>query len=92
MLLRIFSHCDSIGLVCDGMRTLSGKLNYLGMDYAPSKSTTGDGLRDRSEEVFILYYFELIRYFRPVLSISRKEKVSFEKFYAFDSTLLSLFF
>jgi len=91
MLFGIFSHCDSMGEVCDGMRALSGKLNYLGMDCAPSKSTAGDGLRDRSEEVFRLYYFELIRYFRPVLSVSRKEKVSFEKFYAFDSTTITLF-
>lgn len=80
-----------IGEVCDGMRVLSGKLNYLGMDCAPSKSTAGDGLRDRNEEVFRLYYFELIRYFRPVLSVSQKEKVSFEKFYAFDSTTITLF-
>ena len=91
MLFGIFSRCDSMGEVCDGMRALSGKLNYLGMDCSPSKSTAGDALRDRSEELFKLYYFVLIEYFKPVLSVSRKEKVSFKEFYAFDSTTIALF-
>jgi len=91
MLFGIFSRCDSMGEVCDGMRALSGKLNYLGMDCAPSKSTAGDALRDRTEELFRLYYFDLIAYFRPLLSVSRKENVSFEEFYAFDSTTITLF-
>ena len=91
MLFGILSRCDSMGEVCDGMRALSGKLNYLGMDCAPSKSTAGDALRDRDEELFRLYYFVLIAHFRPLLSVSRKEKVSFEEFYAFDSTTITLF-
>ena len=91
MLFGIFSRCDSMGEVCDGMRALGGKLNHLGMDVAPAKSTAGDALRDRDEELFRLYYFSLIAYFRPLLSVSRKKDVSFEEFYAFDSTTVSLF-
>ena len=91
MLFGVFSRCDSMGEVCDGMRALSGKLNYLGMDCSPSKSTAGDALRDRSEELFKLYYFALIDYFKPVLSVSRKEDVSFAEFYAFDSSTVTLF-
>jgi hypothetical protein len=91
MLFGIFSRCDSMGEVCDGMRALAGKLNYLGMDSSPSKSTAGDALRDRDNELFKLYYFALIEYFKPLLSVSRKEKISFEKFYAFDSTTITLF-
>jgi hypothetical protein len=60
-----------MGEVCDGMRALGGKLNYLGMDCSPAKSTAGDGLRNRSEEVFREFYFKLIDYFQPVLSVSR---------------------
>ena len=91
MLFGIFSRCDSMGEVCDGMRALAGKLNYFGMDSSPSKSTAGDALRDRENELFKLYYFALIEYFKPLLSVSRKEKISFEKFYAFDSTTIALF-
>ncbi len=52
MLFGIFSRCDSMGEVCDGMRALAGKLNYLGMDSVLAKSTAGDALRDRNNEVF----------------------------------------
>lgn len=65
-LFGIFSQCDSMGEVCDGMR-------------------------NRDEALFRLYYFALTDYFRPFLSVSRKEKVSFEEFYAFDSTTITLF-
>jgi hypothetical protein len=96
MLFGIFSRCDSMREVCDGMRALGGKLNYLDMDCAPAASTAGDGLRDRDEELFRLFYFVLIAYFSPLLSVSRKKKhrkegVSYEEFYAFDSTTITLF-
>jgi hypothetical protein len=61
------------------------------MDCAPAKSTAGDGLRNRNEEVFREFYFKLIDYFQLVLSVSRVKGVPFEAFYAFDSTTLSLF-
>ena len=96
MLFGIFSRCDSMREVCDGMRALGGKLNYLGMDCAPAASTAGDGLRDRDEELFRLFYFVLITYFSPFLSVSRKKKyrkedVSFDNFSAFDSSTITLF-
>ena len=96
MLFGIFSRCDSMGEVCDGMRALGGKLNYLGMDCSPAKSTIGDALRDRDEEFFRLFYFALISHFSPFLSVSRKKKhrkegVSFDEFYAFDSSTITLF-
>ena len=96
MLFGIFSRCDSTGEVCDGMRALGGKLNYLGMDSSPAKSTVGDALRDRSEEFFRLLYFALIAHFSPFLSVSRKKKhrkkgVTFDEFYAFDSSTITLF-
>jgi len=96
MLFGIFNRCDSMGEVCDGMRALGGKLNYLGMDCSPAKSTAGDALRNRDEELFRLFYFVLIEYFSPLLSVSRKKKhrkegVSFEDFYAFDSSTITLF-
>ncbi|MFV0391248.1 MAG: IS4 family transposase [Paludibacteraceae bacterium] len=91
MLFGIFSRCDSMGEVCDSMRALEGKLNFLNMDCAPAKSTAGDALRDRNEDVFKLFYFALIAYFRPLLSVSRKKEVSFEEFYAFDSSTFTLF-
>jgi hypothetical protein len=36
------------------------------MDCAPAKSMAGDGLRNRSEELFGEFYFKLIDYFQPL--------------------------
>ena len=87
----VFERCDSAREVCDGMATMSGKLNYLGMDCAPAKSTFNDALNRRSEKVFEAIYFALLSYFTPFLSDSRKEGVSFKQFFAFDSTTIRLF-
>ena len=91
LLFGVFERCDSAREVCDGMAALSGKLNYLGMDCAPAKSTFNDALNRRSEEVFEKIYFALLAYFAPVLSDSRKEGISFRRFFAFDSTTIRLF-
>jgi len=91
MLFGIFSRCDSMGEVCDGMKTLQGNLNYFGFESSPSKSTAGDGLRDRSNELFQDFYFELLKHFSSVLSVSRIKDVSFDKLYIFDSTTIRLF-
>lgn len=58
MLFGIFSRCDSMGEVCDGMRALEGKLNYLNMDCAPAKSTAGDALRERRAFQVVLLCFD----------------------------------
>jgi len=91
LLFGVFERCDSAREVCDGMATMSGKLNYLGMDCAPAKSTFNDALNRRSEQVFEAIYFALLAYFSPFLSDSRKDGVSFKQFFAFDSTTIRLF-
>ena len=55
MLFGIFSRCDSMGEVCDGMRALEGKLNCLGLDCSPAKSTAGDALRERDNAFSRVY-------------------------------------
>ena len=87
----VFERCDSAREVCDGMSALSGKLNYLGMDCAPAKSTFNDALNRRNEKVFEAIYFALLSYFSPILSDSRKEGISFKQFFAFNSTTIRLF-
>lgn len=91
MLFGVLCRCDSSGEVTDGMRALEGKLNHLGMSSSPAKSTFGDGLRNRDNEFFREVYFMLIEHFKPFLSVSRLEIVSFEKLFLFDSTTIRLF-
>lgn len=91
LLFGIFSRCDSMGEICDGMRALDGKLNHLGMDKSPAKSTAGDGLRNRDESFFMDVYFMLIEHFKSSLSVSHIDKVSFSKLFIFDSSTIRLF-
>lgn len=91
LLFGIFSRCDSMGEICDGMRALDGKLNHLGMDKSPAKSTAGDGLRNRDESFFMDVYFMLIEHFKSTLSVSHIDKVSFSKLFIFDSSTIRLF-
>ena len=81
ILFGVFSRCDSMGEICDGMLAMQGKLNHLGLSTSPAKSTAGDGLRQRDNEFFKEFYFLLIKHFEPILSVSRIEKVSFEKLF-----------
>jgi hypothetical protein len=48
MLFGIFSRCDSMIEIAEGIRALEGKLNHLGLKKSPAKSTTSDGLRNRT--------------------------------------------
>ena len=92
LLFGILSRCDSMREVCDGMSSLGGKLNCLGMDCAPARSTAGDAMRDRNRQLFEDVYFALIKHFSTILSdCQKKEEVSFDKFYVFDSTTITLF-
>ena len=91
MLFGILTRCDSAREICDGMAALGGKLNHLGMDCAPAKSTFGDALRDRTCDIFEQFYYALLSYYSSVLSDSRKDGVNFKHFYAFDSTTVRLF-
>ena len=52
MLFGILSSCDSMTEICEGLRAMGGKLNHLGLQKAPGKSTASDGLRNRSHKFF----------------------------------------
>jgi len=52
MMFGILSRCDSMAETCEGQRAMSGKLNHLGLDKSPAKSSAGDGLRNRKSDFF----------------------------------------
>jgi hypothetical protein len=91
MLFGVFSRCDSMGEICDGMLAMQGKLNHLGLNTSPAKSTAGDGLRERNNDFFKDFYFLLLKHFEPLLSVSRIDKISFDKLFIFDSSTIRLF-
>ena len=91
LLFGAFSRCDSMGEICDGMMGMQGKLNHLGLTSSPAKSTAGDGLRNRDNEFFRELYFTLLAHFKPLLSVSRLNNISFSKLFIFDSSTIRLF-
>ena len=91
MLFGILSRCDSMTEICEGLRALSGKLNHLGLDQAPAKSTACDGLRNRRHKFFEDLYFTLVKHYQSFLSDSRTFGLTFKEVLLIDSTTIRLF-
>jgi adenylate cyclase class IV len=91
MLLGIFSRCDSMTEICEGLRAFGGKLNHLGLDKAPAKSTACDGLRNRNSAFFEDLYFTLVKKYQSFLSDSRTFGLTFKEVLLIDSTTIRLF-
>jgi len=91
MLFGILSRCDSMTEICEGLRALGGKLNHLGLDRAPAKSTASDGLRNRNNRFFEALYFDLVKRYKSFLSDSRTYGLTFKEILLIDSTTIRLF-
>ncbi len=91
MLFGIFSRCDSMTEICEGLRALGGKLNHLGLSKAPAKSTASDGLRNRDHGFFEDLYFALVKKYQSFLSDSRTYGLTFKEVLLIDSTTIRLF-
>lgn len=91
MLFGILSRCDSMTEICEGMRALGGKLNHLGLESAPAKSTACDGLRNRDSRFFEDLYFSLVKKYQSFLSDSRTFGLTFKEVLLIDSTTIRLF-
>jgi hypothetical protein len=91
MLFGILSRCDSMTEICEGLRAMGGKLNHLGMDQAPAKSTACDGLRNRNHKFFEDLYFKLVKHYKSFLSDSRTYGLTFKEVLLIDSTTIRLF-
>ena len=90
MLYTVMSGCTSIREVVTGMMVCSGKLNHLGIDYTPRKSTLSDANCKRGHRVFEDIYQYLYKRYASRLPDSRPEKW-YKRLYIIDSTTISLF-
>ncbi len=91
ILFGILSRCDSMTEICEGLRALGGKLNHLGFEKAPAKSTACDGLRNRPSGFFEDLYFSLVKKYQSFLSDSRTYGLTFKEVLLIDSTTIRLF-
>lgn len=91
MLYACLSNCRTLRELSTGMMACEGKLNHLGLDYAPKRSTISDGNKNRSSKVFESIYLMLYNQFRLVLSDSRISSKFPKGLKLADSTTISLF-
>ncbi|GAB4302650.1 MAG: DUF4372 domain-containing protein [Ignavibacterium album] len=91
MLFGILSRCDSVAETIEGIRAMSGKLNHLGLQKVPAKSTAGDGLRNRDSSFFEALYYKLVERYKSFLLDSRTYGLTFKELLIIDSTTIRLF-
>lgn len=91
LLYGVFSYCNGLRELCEGMLACEGKLTHLGLDKAPPKSTLSDANNRRSYLSFETLYFELLKKYHSFISDSRLKGLSIRNLKIIDSTTIRLF-
>ena len=91
LLYGVFSYCNGLRELCEGMLACEGKLTHLGLDKAPPRSTLSDANSKRSYLVFETIYFELVKQYHSFISDSRLKGLSIRNLKIIDSTTIRLF-
>src|SRR5215210_1302647 len=61
LLYEVFSYCNGLRELCEGMLACEGKFTHLGLDKSPARSTISDANTKRSYQVFETIYYELLK-------------------------------
>ena len=91
MMFGIYSRCDSVTEIVEGMIGCVGKLGHFGLKEVPPKSTVTDGNRQRDNTFFESLYFSLVKRYSNFLSSSRTIGLNIKELYIVDSTTIQLF-
>ena len=91
MLYFVLSGCNSLREITSIMLACEGRINHLGINYFPRRSTLSDANRRRKSNVFSGIYFGLYAKYRNILSDSRLNDAVINSLSIVDSTTISLF-
>jgi len=91
LLYGVFSYCNGLRELCEGMLGCEGKLSHLGFDVAPARSTLSDANRRRSYLAFATIYQGLLNKYHGNISDSRLKGLSISNLKIIDSSTISLF-
>ena len=91
MLYAIYNNCHSLREVSTGMLAWEQRLNHLGVNHYPRRSTISDANNRRKAEFFEQVYMKLLSRYGNFLSDSRGAVKHQKKLYVFDSTTITLF-
>ena len=87
----VYSRCDSVTEIVEGMIGCVGKLSHFGLTEVPPKSTITDGNRERDNVFFESLYFSLVQRYSSFLSSSRTIGLNVKELFIVDSTTIQLF-
>ncbi|WP_082915142.1 DUF4372 domain-containing protein [Arachidicoccus ginsenosidimutans] len=90
LLYGVFSYCNGLRELCEGMLACEGKLVHLGFDKAPARSTLSDANSKRSFLVFETIYTELLQQYHSFISDSRLRGLSIRNLKIIDSSTIQL--
>lgn len=91
LLYGVFSYCNGLRELCEGMLACEGKLTHLGLDKAPARSTLSDANSRRSYRVFESIYYDLLKRYHSFISDSRLKGLSIRNLKIIDSSTIQLF-
>jgi hypothetical protein len=91
LLYGVFSYCNGLRELCEGLLACEGKLSHLGLDKAPARSTLSDANNNRSYRVFETIYEGLLRQYHSFISDSRLRGLSIRNLKIIDSSTIQLF-
>jgi hypothetical protein len=91
LLYGVFSYCNGLRELCEGMLACEGKLTHLGLDKAPARSTLSNANNKRSFQVFETIYEGLVKQYYSCISDSRLKGLSIRNLRIIDSSTIQLF-
>ena len=91
MLYSVFEGVSSLREAVVGVLANSNKINHLGLNSMPKRSTLSDANKRRSSKVFEDIYMKLYQDNRQFLSDSRDSELDLKRLFMIDSTTISLF-
>lgn len=91
MLYSVLSGCNSLREITGIMLACEGRINHLGINKFPRRSTLSDANRKRSSIVFCDIYYEHLKKYRSFISDSKIRSRFKQDLFIIDSTTISLF-
>jgi len=91
LLYGVLSFCNGLREICEGMLACEGKLNHLGLQKAPARSTLSDANNNRCWEIYEAIYYMLLQRYHSFISDSRLKGLSIRNLKVIDSSTIQLF-
>ena len=91
LLYGVFSYCNGLRELSEGLLACEGKLSHFGFDKAPARSTLSDANNRRDYRVFESLYYGLLNKYHSFISDSRLKGLSIRNLKIVDSSTIQLF-